>query len=191
MTFKNYNQPQFVPNVFTDEECDTIISLCEANELEVGTMYAGGQFLIMHDCRYAENWMLPENGDQTYEWIRQRMYEASRELNASWWEFDLESQRTDRLAFVRYPEGGYFRAHTDNTIAEGYPFKKLTCVLQLSAPDSYEGGDLWVAQYDEPCPRDRGTMIAFPTFARHMVDEVTSGSRMILVNWCHSDRHFR
>lgn len=191
MTFRNYNQAQFSPGIFTEEECQQIIDLCMANELEIGTMYADGQFLIMTDCRSAENWMLPEDGDPTYEWIRERVYKASRELNAGWWEFDLESKKVDRLAFVRYPTGGYFRAHTDNTIAPGYPFKKLTCVVQLSDPDSYEGGDLWVTQMDEPCPRDRGTLIAFPTYSRHLVDDVTSGDRFILVNWCHSDRHFR
>jgi len=69
--------------------------------------------------------------------------------------------------------------------------RKLSCSLQLSDTDDYEGCDLQVRlPQDEKgikpvwtASRNRGDMIVFPSFANHRVTELKSGIRQSLVLW--------
>lgn len=187
---KNYNEFQTVPNVFTEDECDQIIAQCKEQEMVPGPIYDGTKQVVMEGVRKAENWVFPDIHPD-YAWIRQRLHSASREINSNWFEFDIVGNRPDRIAFVVYPTGGFFHPHVDNLGSEELGFKKLSCVVQLSDPDSYMGGDLSCSLTNKVPPRDRGTMIAFPSYVRHCVSEVESGERCILVNWCVSDTHFK
>ena len=194
MITRDYNDPQTVEGVFTAEECENIIALCKKNELTEGPVYQreGEKFeqKVNKLFREARNWILPEDGDEEYEWMRERLRTASREINGSHFEFDLTTTERDRLAFVHYPPGGYFRQHVDNLGQYNGLFKKLTCVIQLSDPSTYEGGELVFTTTKKVATKEQGAMIAFPTYIPHGVMEVT-GDRYILVSWCHSETHFR
>ena len=60
-------------------------------------------------------------------------------------------------------------------------------VVQLSDPNSYEGGDFTLYDCGEyPLPeeiREQGTVIIFPSMIYHKVSEVTSGTRHSAVSW--------
>lgn len=68
-----------------------------------------------------------------------------------------------------------------------YYHRKLSCVIQLSDPATYEGGDLTfehVAQYPNAEEmRQQGTAIFFPSFVRHAALPVTSGKRYSIAAW--------
>lgn len=195
MIERDYNDPQTVRGMFTREECNHIIELCKKNNLVDGLVYErvgekGFKQRVNTIFRQARNWVLPEDGDEEYQWIRDRLYAAGRQINDSYFEFDLTRTHQDRLAFVHYPPGGHFQQHVDNLGQYNGLFKKLTCVVQLSDPDSYQGGDLVFTSSKKRATKEQGSMIAFPSYIPHGVLEVT-GDRYILVNWCHGERHFR
>ena len=90
------------------------------------------------------------------------------------------------LSFVEYYEikgyevGDSFGDHVDthgapNMLEE----RKLNLTIQLSDPDSYEGGDLYIK--DHRATRNIGSGIFFPPYVLHKVSEVTSGTRYCLI----------
>lgn len=193
---RNYNEPQIIRNVFTPEECQQIIDTCEQYQFTDGTIYreqADGSFKseVDHSVRKAENLLFPEEPHSDFDWIRERMRAASRKINEEYFEFDLTDKYYDRLVCAHYPLGGHFGPHVDNLGDQATMFKKLSCVVQLSDPDTYDGGVLRFAPEITENVRARGTMIAFPTYLRHMVMPVTRGERYVLINWCVSEKHFK
>ena len=104
------------------------------------------------------------------------------------------------LQFTHYPKNGRYRSHTDwNGLSPQHQTRKLSFSLQLSNPDSYEGGNL---EFDIPRTPDindevwqsqllaskkRGSMTIFPSFLKHRATEVTKGDRFALIGWIHGN----
>jgi len=57
--------------------------------------------------------------------------------------------------------------------------------MQLSDPDEYEGGDLQFMfnQKIVSAPREKGTIIVFPSFMMHRVTPITKGVRKSIAGW--------
>ena len=57
--------------------------------------------------------------------------------------------------------------------------------MQVSDPDTYDGGDLELFYKAKPiiADRTRGAVVAFPSFVMHRVTPVTRGVRYSLVAW--------
>ena len=62
--------------------------------------------------------------------------------------------------------------------------RKLSVTVQLSDGDEYEGGDV---EFDEVKTnadfRSKGTVLIFPSYLRHRIHPITSGTRRALVAW--------
>jgi predicted 2-oxoglutarate/Fe(II)-dependent dioxygenase YbiX len=79
-----------------------------------------------------------------------------------------------------YREGDEFGGHIDthgapNLIEE----RKLNLTVQLSDPESYEGGDLYIKNHC--ATKSIGSGIFFPPDVVHRVTKVTSGTRYCLI----------
>ena len=66
--------------------------------------------------------------------------------------------------------------------------RKLSLTVNLSDPTTYEGGDveflgMMGGIHNNQDLRQRGTVIAFPSFVKHRVTKVTKGKRCSLVVW--------
>ena len=87
--------------------------------------------------------------------------------------------------YVEYTAGcGHFGWHNDYSHGMADAPRKLTIIIQLSAPQDYEGGRLQVFGITiEDLPRARGTILAFPSLAYHQITPVTRGMRRALVAW--------
>ncbi len=123
-----------------------------------------------------------------WELVERRIHTANR--NA----FGVDISYMHSLQFTEYDgaENGCFDWHMDTFFSEhartrAYTLhRKLTCIVQLTAPDAYEGGRLEIEAFpppDETELRRQGTMIVFPSFVRHRLHPVTSGVRHSLVTW--------
>ncbi len=57
--------------------------------------------------------------------------------------------------------------------------------VQLAAPDEYQGGDVELQWGPQPnrMPKERGTLILFPSYTLHRVKAVKEGIRRSLVGW--------
>jgi PKHD-type hydroxylase len=83
---------------------------------------------------------------------------------------------------------GHYTWHTD--FAGLMPNRKISISVQLSGPSDYDGGDLQLLFSDSPfsLPKDRGALLAFPSFMLHRVKPVTRGTRWSLVAWIVGER---
>lgn len=105
--------------------------------------------------------------------------------------FGFDIQKVIDVQYTKYlaSEKGFYNWHEDITWCNQNMFqRKLSFSVQLSEPDTYEGGDLIFDLPDELCPakesvRKLGTVIIFPSFVRHMVTPVTQGERHAMVSW--------
>ena len=117
------------------------------------------------------------------------------------WQYTIYEAQPDR------PTGDFYTWHTDAGI-ENYKngkIRKLSCSVQLSSPEDYEGGHFqWIESagvFDNLKGRDTlisqdeltntapfsgkslGSMLVFPSWLHHQVTPVTHGIRKSLVVW--------
>lgn len=100
--------------------------------------------------------------------------------------FGVDAVMIPEIQWTSYPEGGKFDWHQDVVINSGYAYdRKLSITVQLSDSDEYEGGDFELSgvSFDKEKVREKGTIIVFPSFARHRVTPITKGTRKSLVAW--------
>ena len=103
-------------------------------------------------------------------------------VNEARYQFDLWD--VEPLQYTVYSEGGYYGWHMDLGPGPAQR-RKLSLTIQLSDPSEYEGGDFEAQTGSEVItgPKERGTVIAFPSWIIHRVTPVTRGIRRSLVVW--------
>ncbi len=101
-----------------------------------------------------------------------------RQANDLWWRLELD--RWD-IHTKHYRAGDRHGPHQD--LMAGSARRKLAGSVQLSRPDSYEGGNLVMthASHRVAMPRTRGTLVALPGWTVHEVEPVTQGERWTLI----------
>ena len=95
--------------------------------------------------------------------------------------------------FNRYGPGMYFGSHVDGTVrlVPGSVHKMrtdLSATVFISAPESYDGGDL-IVESDfgrQSAKLAAGDMIVYSSTSRHSVTAVTRGERLAAVFWIQS-----
>lgn len=100
------------------------------------------------------------------------------------WGFDIETSEQAQLG--EYIDGGHYDWHVDEEFfnKEKGKHRKVSVVLQLSDPSTYEGGDLLLGYAQKtPASRERGAIVAFPSELMHKVTPVTKGTRYSATLW--------
>lgn len=118
------------------------------------------------------------------QWLFDLLCDVAEEVSRSANHLELAAI-TRSPQYVEYrPDWGHFDWHNDYSHDLPQVPRKLTVIIQLSHPTEYEGGRLEVfgTKIDE-LPRERGTILAFPSLIFHRVTPVTSGLRRALVAW--------
>jgi predicted 2-oxoglutarate/Fe(II)-dependent dioxygenase YbiX len=96
--------------------------------------------------------------------------------------------------FIRYPQGGFYRAHRDRGDDPQWPDaarRAIALILFLNSsrqasPDGdFDGGVLRILGPDEKVDvlPEAGTLVAFPADVLHEVTEVRGGTRDTVVDW--------
>ena len=82
-------------------------------------------------------------------------------------------------------ERGFYDWHVDSYgSARNVAFnRKLSCVIALSDPNDYEGGEFYLGYGTKPFKFLKGDVIVFPSFKPHKVAPVVKGTRYTLVSW--------
>jgi PKHD-type hydroxylase len=167
---------------FTDSEVDRI----EAHGDDLAHDKAGVFFRDI-DEEYREirithtAWIKPS---PETKWIYDRMQAVIRSLNDRVWQFDITGFSEDfQYTIYQGSEGGHYDWHVDQ--GDLGKRRKLSLSLQLSDPSSYDGCDLQfhAATQIDTAPRNRGALIAFPSYVLHRVTPITRGIRKSVVAW--------
>lgn len=176
----NINRYAFWKDAFNDAECEVIKSLIKENyALQKGGIVGDPQKLS--DIRDSNIVFVQPIDD--LRWVYQRLTDITLNLNERFFGFDLFGF-TEGLQFTEYSApGGKYDQHIDKIY--GGVIRKLSIVVQLTDPSEYDGGDFEIMDGSTPEKlfRDKGTLIAFPSYTLHRVTPVTRGTRNSLVGW--------
>jgi len=165
----------FWNNAFSKEECEKIINIAKDKDLIKGK--TKGEINIRES---KISWLLPSDD---MEWVFRRVTEIIINLNERFFKFDIFGLN-EGFQFTTYeaPSGKYGK-HVDCSI--DIPVRKLSISIQLTNPEEYEGGELYLYNSDKGISMDKtqGTLIIFPSYILHEVMPVTKGKRNSLVTW--------
>jgi PKHD-type hydroxylase len=164
----------------TPEESDKIIALAGLLPKQKATTVADSEEMVS-DYRKSEISWIPQTNE--YAWLYDKITELAKVANSSMWNYDIWGYDDD-LQFTRYyDDGGHYDWHAD--LGPGISNRKLSCVIQLSDPEDYEGGDLQLNPGGgvTTIPKKKGQVTFFSSFVLHRVTPVVSGTRMSLVTW--------
>ena len=126
-------------------------------------------------------WIKPS---EETRWFYLRMEQVVRSLNDQIYQFDLRGfSEPFQYTVYHANEGGHYDWHVDQGKLQNQ--RKLSFSVQLSDPSQYEGGELQVFGSNDisTAPKERGTLIAFPSYVLHRVAPVTAGTRKSIVAW--------
>ena len=121
-------------------------------------------------------------------WLFQKLVGATSFINQQAYSYDLSAIEALQYTVYLAGEGSHYGWHVDQ--GRTPQRRKLSLVLQLSAPTDYEGCELQINASDQidTAPKTRGTLIAFPSYTVHRVTPITAGIRKSLVMWCTGPR---
>lgn len=172
----------YANNNFTDLEIETIKTYAkklEASKATISPLATGDTEKVR---RTQVAWIFPN--EETI-WFFDRMASIAQGLNTDFYNFDLHGF-VEGMQFAIYQGDlkSHYDWHIDGSTMSGSP-RKLSLVLQLSDPADYEGGELQVQAGSgiTSVPREKGLVVAFPSFTLHKVTPVTAGTRYSIVAW--------
>jgi len=175
--------------VFSPKECKQIIGQANPNGWSVKIPLGTGNipvFCDVKEARYIERQRLPL-GKNGYP-LDQINFGVSQ-VNSDGWRFELTGIPADDMPWlVRQKKGGTDVDDWHVDIAEAFTSSRKLCfIVQLSDPNSYEGGD--VILHNTPPQtegyRVQGSVIVFPSYWLHKISPVTKGTRHSIVGWMH------
>jgi PKHD-type hydroxylase len=165
-------------HAFSAAELDRIEALGDGSSLIPATL--GGYGAVDTAKRVTK--IAPIDYSAETQWIYDRLNRVVGILNRQF-RFNLAFFR-ESLQFMVYRDvdGGHFGWHSD----QGPTVKRqLSLTLQLTDPAGYEGGALEFRHEGQTmtAPKERGALIAFPSYVVHRVSPVTAGTRKSIVAW--------
>lgn len=104
-------------------------------------------------------------------------------------EYEIAIDFVEVYEVKEYRTGDKFGIHNDSHEHIDVPIdRKLNLILQLSDPETYEGGNLYIKDY--AASRNLGSVIFFPANYLHALSRVTAGTRYSLIGhgWGKVDR---
>lgn len=175
---------QFWESLFSPKTCDDLIKISKNLQMVDAVTGFGDKVSSNPNLRRS-----------TVRWVRRRdrwipiwdrILELINEANQNAFGFNLTIMR--EMQFTEYSADikAHYDWHVDLDWCHKQPYhRKLSCVVQLSAPDSYQGGDLQMEHHapDVKRLRQQGSVLVFPSFLKHRVTPVTEGIRHSLVAW--------
>lgn len=171
--------PAVFPRVFTPDQCEAIdAAFAESVSLDDPVMFETKSQRICK-VRYRDIALLPSQ-------IHASLVGLLPAID-KYYGFAFSGQ-IEQCQHCAYDESGRSDWHMDMGYEETET-RKLTMVVQLSEPSSYDGGVLeFFPGYVPAFSRLRGTVIVFPAFLVHRVTTITSGRRSSMVTWLHGPK---
>jgi PKHD-type hydroxylase len=163
--------------VLTPEECEAI----KNDALALGMSRAlvrTAKGVKQQSYRTSDLVQLPRTKES--EWLYERLMARGEAANAEYWHFTLNG--IEEIQILRYKPWQSFKWHYDTFPGSA---RKLTCVVNLSPPQSYWRGRLEVRGRHgrNAITRQQGAGTWFPTYLLHRATPPWWGERWALVTW--------
>jgi PKHD-type hydroxylase len=168
---------QVWPSSLSPEQVDKITAIALRQPVEEATVFSAEESMRgIRSCKV--RWL-------DDEWLRDLLWSYVEQSNNSGFRVALD--RRSEMQFTEYnaEQGDHYGWHHDvQWNGQSAHDRKLSITVQLSGADEYEGGDF---EFDEVKTnadfRSKGTVLVFPSYLRHRIHPITSGTRRALVSW--------
>ena len=173
---------------FSKKDCDKILELglqIEPKESSLGV--AGLNENQNTDYRRSKvRFIQSHNTD--FQFLFDEIWRMGMVANRDWFNFHITNLSFLQLAEYDESYQGEYKKHHDVFWVNNDKYhRKLTCVIQLTDPSEYEGGEFEMfdlAEYpNKEELKEQGTVIFLPSFIPHMVHPVTKRTRYSLTAW--------
>jgi len=163
-------------------KCQQIIdSYFIENQIEDG-LFEKNNKLIRDDAMRKNDIVWVKHDTELFELIFTYISAANKQS----WDYDLSGM--DPVQLGRYEIGGHYQWHIDydKICSQGFQ-RKLSCSVQLTDENKYEGGELilqdFVGDEEFKMPKKQGSIVVFPSMVKHKITPVTLGTRFSAVSW--------
>lgn len=172
--------------LFTKDECKGILDFTKSNSEKLRE-HIGGEGGKDSSRYFVDMNALP--------WVYERMYNFMLEANEENYRLDPDFCLTQQVAINEYTGKDYCGWHTDGYLSDGsdYLYRKLTCVVQMSEPTDYTGGDFELFAYHaiKEDIKPMGTAFIIPSFEWHRVTPIESGVRRSMIMFLEGTKTFK
>jgi len=93
--------------------------------------------------------------------------------------FDVNYRENYKICSYNAETSGRFHAHRDTP----YPFQHRRFAMSLLLNDDYEGGEFELPEYNFKIKPKANSAIVFPGISSHKVNQVTKGSRKVVITF--------
>jgi len=177
----------YFKSYFTPEQCNRILE--EGLKLPEKDAKMGLQGELDNSEHRRSKIRFIQKTDPNFTWLFDELWKLAIRANDDWFKFNVTKISYIQLAEYDESYQGEYKRHHDVFWMNNDPeyHRKLTAVIQLTDPNTYEGGqlELWnLVQYPNPDEvRQQGTAFFFPSFLEHHATPVTKGTRYSLACW--------
>ena len=168
---------QLWPSGLATAEIDKIIKTAHLKATENGTVFSSEK-PKEHIRKSTVRWI-------SEQWIKDLLWDYVQKANRH--SFNVRVNKQAEMQFIEYHAAlsSHYSWHHDVNWNEQSSFdRKLSVTVQLSDPSDYDGGEF---EFDEIKTnadfKSKGTVLIFPSYLRHRVCPVKSGTRISLVAW--------
>ena len=168
-------------DVLTEKDCDMLIKLYATVPDEEAGIGGSNTGIVDKSVRNVNKVILP-----VYKGIGARLSAVGLDANAQRWNFDIK--KANQSEFLKYPAGGgRYKGHIDTFLSKApenlAECRKLTVLAFLN--DDFKGGKFFLQIGNEKLypKQTKGTILVFPSFILHGVEDVEEGERYSVVTW--------
>ena len=174
---------------FTPEQCDKILEdglQLPAQDAKLGV--AGMSEHDPGDYRKSKIRFIQQANHPQFQWLFDKLWLMGMQANKDWFNFHITNLSFIQLAEYDESYSGEYKKHHDVFYINNSEYhRKLTCVIQLTNPGEYEGGDFEMYELTQYPNKDdikaQGSAIFLPSFVTHAALPVTKGTRYSLAVW--------
>ena len=178
----------YFKSYFTKQQCDKIVETIQKRPHKDAQIGVNGTITTDNSFRKSKIRFV-NKGDAELGYMFDELWKTAIVANNDWFNFHIS--KLDYLQVAEYESAnrGEYKTHHDVFYMNNDPVyhRKLSCIVQLSDPKTYKGGDLELMEVDafpdKEEMRQQGTVIFFPSFVRHAALPVTEGKRHSIAAW--------
>lgn len=179
----------YFKSFFSQNECREILELSASIPFQDSKVGLGSKSTTDSEVRKSKIKFI-QSDNKNFKFLFDSLWSTALQANKDFFNFHIT--KLDYIQLAEYDESyqGEYKEHRDVFFINDDPFfhRKLSCVVQLSDPHSYIGGDLEFTDHGIPSPnqediKQQGSIIFFPSLLYHKANKVTKGKRYSIAAW--------
>lgn len=178
----------YFKSYFSPERCEQILNDAALIPSQDGVVGTDSGIRADFTTRRSRVKFLQSN-DWKFQHLFDDLWKMAISANRDFFNVHITQLNFVQLAEYNELDRGEYRDHHDVFWLNDDPIlhRKLSCVIQLTPPDQYDGGELELLDVAQFPPaqdlREQGTVLFFPSFFMHRARPVTRGVRHSIAAW--------